>query len=537
MDIKSIPKKIDLKSFKQKLKSVKFLKKLILTISFLLLAIIGILIYGNSLANVQGVVQGVYIGDFDVSGKTEEQINTEIAPMLTPEKEIYIPFSCAGTPFDITANEAGITMNMEKAVKDAASYAKEGAFFERIYQAYYAKFNTKTFMPEYLCNNEILTVAIQAHLADKIVQPKPYTAKISDGKIIIVNPVNGTGIKTEEIAQRVVAYIEDGRIENPIDIELVSIPAEPIDIESFCSSFAYPPKDATYSLANGVYSFTDEADGIDIDKETAKQIIEANKENTQPYEIPYTVVKPKVTVKELKKKYAAELLATYSTSFASSDANRAANVVLATQKINGVVLQSGQRFSYNDIVGPRTEATGFKMAHVYVGEDVVDGIGGGICQVSSTLYNAVLLADLKIVYRTNHSMPVGYVPLGRDATVNYGTIDFIFENNKKYPVRIVATANDRLLKISIYGVKDDDTTVEITTEHISTIPYNTKETVDPNLKPGEKKVTKEGSNGSVVKTFKVYKKNGQIVEKKQIAKSTYTAVTKHVSIGPLEETE
>ena len=539
MDIKSILNKFDLKSFGQKIKSIKLTKKHILIFSipfFAILAVIsGILIYGNSLVNAEGMVQGLYIGDFEVSGKTAEQINTEIVPMLTPGKETYILFSCSGTPFGITADEAGLTVNAQKAIEEASSYAKSGTFFQKIYQAYDAKFNTKTFMPEYLCNNELLTASLQAHLSDRITPPKPYSANMADGKITIVNPVNGTGIKTEGIADKVAADMADGKIENTIDIELVPIPAEPIDIENLYASFAHPAKDATYSLVNGVYSFTDEADGLEIDKEAAKQIIEANKENTQPYDIPCTIIKPKVTVKELQKKYAAELLATYSTSFASSDANRAANVVLATQKINGVVLQPGQRFSYNNIVGPRTEATGFKMAHVYVGEDVVDGIGGGICQVSSTLYNAVLLSDLKVVYRTNHSMPVGYVPDGRDATVNYGTIDFIFENNKKYPVKIVATADNRLLKISIYGVKEDDTTVEIATELVSTIPYSTKETLDPNLKPGEKKVTKQGSNGSVVNTYKIYKKNGQVIEKKHISKSTYTAVTKHVSVGPAAE--
>ena len=99
----------------------------------------------------------------------------------------------------------------------------------------------------------------------------------------------------------------------------------------------------------------------------------------------------------------------------------------------------------------------------------------------------------------------------------------------------MATADNRLLKISIYGVKEDDTTVEIATELVSTIPYSTKETLDPNLKPGEKKVTKQGSNGSVVNTYKIYKKNGQVIEKKHISKSTYTAVTKHVSVGPAAE--
>ena len=133
------------------------------------------------------------------------------------------------------------------------------------------------------------------------------------------------------------------------------------------------------------------------------------------------------------------------------------------------MLKKGEVFSYNNILGERTEARGYSGAKVYAGGEVVDGLGGGICQVSSTLYNAVLFADLNVVSRTCHSLPVAYVPLGRDATVSYGAIDFKFKNPYDDPIKISAVSSGGVLTVGIYGKKQSDKTVEISI--ISTVFY------------------------------------------------------------------
>ena len=128
----------------------------------------------------------------------------------------------------------------------------------------------------------------------------------------------------------------------------------------------------------------------------------------------------------------------YSTHFAMGD--RGSNIALATSHINGTLLAPGQIFSYNKVVGPRIESAGFRDAPVIVKGELVPGVGGGICQVSSTLYNAVLLSDLKIVHRAHHAFPVHYLPAGRDATVVDGAIDFQFQNNTPTPIYIAASS-------------------------------------------------------------------------------------------------
>jgi vancomycin resistance protein YoaR len=145
--------------------------------------------------------------------------------------------------------------------------------------------------------------------------------------------------------------------------------------------------------------------------------------------LPVKAINPKITVDNLTNAGIHEMLSSYTTVFKNEDANRTDNIKLAALKTNGTLLYPGSIFSFNEIVGPREKECGFKEALEIVDGEFVPGIGGGICQVSSTLYNAVLLANLDIVERSNHSRPLSYVPLGQDATVAYDALDFKFSNN------------------------------------------------------------------------------------------------------------
>ena len=491
-----------------------------------------VLFYGSTLATADGIAKGVYIGNIDLSGRSEEADFADIYSMENISADTTIQVECEEKAFEISAGQIGLETDVESAISSARSYAKEGGFFKRVYEALSARIFKKVFVPEHKCDEQALMAAIEENLEEKIVPVTPYSVEIGKDEIIVTNSTGGTGFDKGDIAKRIIEDIADGKIDNTIILTLIELNAEPIDFEQFEKEYKRAPKDATYTENDGSYVFTEEVVGIDFDSQNAKAIIEANAASTEPYSIPAVITLPKVTVADLQAKFATDRLASYSTSFSSSDSNRAANVILAARKINGVVLNPGERFSYNKIVGPRTVAAGFKIAHVYEGDRVVDGVGGGICQVSSTLYNSVLLADLKIVSRTNHSMPVAYVPMGRDATVSYGAIDFVFENNKKYPVKIVAKSANRNLTIEIYGVKQDDTVIEIVTENAGYIPYSTKEVVDETLNSGEKKIVKNGSNGTIVNTYKVYKKNGVIIDKQHTSKSTYIPIARQINVGP-----
>ncbi|KAF1681389.1 VanW family protein [Veillonella sp. R32] len=207
--------------------------------------------------------------------------------------------------------------------------------------------------------------------------------------------------------------------------------------------------------------------------------------------------KPKITTEDLKGINA--VLGTYSTTFNSGDTSRTHNIQLATDKINNVVIQPHQNFSFNVIVGERTAEAGYDDAPVFMDGKLVPGIGGGICQVSSTLFNTALLSGMTIEERVPHYAPVGYIPAGRDATVAYGYIDFVFSNPYEHPIYVLAHTEGDTLTISILGfAADEPTQASVVVGGETAIPHETQVTIDPSLTKEE--VKQAGHDGLSVNT-------------------------------------
>ncbi|MBQ7900680.1 MAG: VanW family protein [Clostridia bacterium] len=489
--------------------------------------------YGCVLINTDSIMDGVSVHNMDLSGKSYDEAVQMIAQDMQLGEDCEIKFQCGDTAFSLTPSQIELHADSEAIAQQAYDIGHSGNVFRRILDAYSAKFAGTQMQAAYTLNDTLLAASIEENLAEQVMPATPYSVEIEADALVVRNGTDGKGVAEQDIAQKICSDLMDGTADNVITLTISTIPAEPINFDEFCSEYIREAQDAQYTTNNGEYVFTPEVKGISFDIDAARAIIEDNVSNTQPYRIPAQITIPDVTVAQLQSRFAVDTLGTYTTNYSSSDANRASNVALAASKINGVVLNPGERFSFNGVVGPRTAAAGFKVAHVYVGDSVADGLGGGICQVSSTLYNAVLLADLKIVSRTNHSMPVGYVPLGRDATVSYGTIDFVFENNKKHPVTISATTYNRNLTVAIKGVDESDgTQIEIVTENAGYTAYTTKETIDASLAPGVKKVVKNGSNGSIYNSYKIYKKDGVVTGREHIARSNYLPIARVVAVGP-----
>ena len=255
-------------------------------------------------------------------------------------------------------------------------------------------------------------------------------------------------------------------------------------------------------------------------------------ENKESYIIPLKVLSPKVTTNQIGTEAFPDLLGSFSTTYSTSNSNRSTNIRLAASKINGIVIMPGETFSYNQVVGKRTAAAGFKSAAVYSNGQVTTGIGGGICQVSSTLYNAVLYANLEIVERTNHGFNPGYVKAGTDATVSWGGPDFKFKNNRDYPIKIICSGSGGKVNFQIFGLKtDEDYEVQIQSSVIQTIAFKTVYQNDNSLAKGKTKVLQSGSNGCKTETYKILKKNGVVVSKILLSRDTYNPHNKIVAVG------
>ena len=233
----------------------------------------------------------------------------------------------------------------------------------------------------------------------------------------------------------------------------------------------------------------------------------------------------------------SNLYASYSSKYVNNK-NRTTNLRIASKAIDGTVIQPGQTFSFNKVVGKRTKSRGYKEAYVFSGSGTVMGVGGGICQVSSTLYYSALMADLQIVLRYAHMFDPGYMPVtGCDATVSWGGPDFAFRNSTNYPIKITTSYNDETnqLTITLLGTKTDEHYVEMTNQFLS---YSERKTVyqeSESVAPGTTEVEQYGHNGYAVQTYRnVYAGDGTLLRSTKEAYSDYDRADKIILVAPGE---
>jgi vancomycin resistance protein YoaR len=265
-----------------------------------------------------------------------------------------------------------------------------------------------------------------------------------------------------------------------------------------------------------------------IEEQILKPAMQGTTELPARLVLPFEPVAPKVIGEMLKT--VDTVLGEYTTSFAKSSKNRCINVTTGAASLNGLVVAPGDVASFNKVVGPRTEACGYKIAPVIINGEMNQGLGGGMCQVSTTLYNAVLLANLEIVERTHHSIPSHYVPLGMDATVVYGAKDFQFRNNTANPIVVQTIVSGRQLTMKILG-KGPKPVVAIERTNISTAGYKMRTEKNNALAPGTKKIAKKGSPGRSVTIYRVVG-TGPAAKRELISEDKYRGETRVIQVGP-----
>ena len=246
------------------------------------------------------------------------------------------------------------------------------------------------------------------------------------------------------------------------------IEPDPIDLEAINKQHYIAPVDASFDPKT--FEVVEGVDGYGLDIEAAKKKLEAAPFGTT-VEIPFTDIKPEITAEKLSTMLYRDVLATYTANY-KSNSDRDTNLRLACEAINGTILYPGDVFSYNSALGERTAARGYKLGPSYAGNKTVMTYGGGICQVSSALYYCTLIAELETLVRENHSFAPTYIPLGMDAAVSWGSMDFRFRNSSDYPVRIEASASGGSVTVSLIGTNNKDYYVELEYETISTEDYS-----------------------------------------------------------------
>jgi len=272
--------------------------------------------------------------------------------------------------------------------------------------------------------------------------------------------------------------------------------------------------------------------GMMVNVEATYKALPTNIDEASSFRIPIIVERQKPQVTDDMLKDMGEL-SSFSTYFNSGEVNRSHNLYMAASSINKSIIAPHTVFSFNNTVGQRTMEKGYLDAMVIVGGKFEPGLGGGICQVSSTLYNACLLAGLEIKERSNHGLAVAYVPLGRDATVAYGIQDFKFKNNTDYPIYIRALTSGGKLTVNIYGNLNYKKKISIYHIVDETVNYTTVTERDPKLQPGEQKIDHNGQPGYVVRSFRTfYGNDGKAIKTEQLARDVYKPLNKLILEGP-----
>lgn len=301
--------------------------------------------------------------------------------------------------------------------------------------------------------------------------------------------------------------------------ELISVIAKEID---------KAPVNASIKMVNkGQFSITPEVAGAKLNVEKLEKDIENNINGslTGDSEVNAEIDSVQASVTKDMLSHVNTKISSFTTSFASSSANRVTNISLATKAINGKLLMPGESFSFNEVVGERTTARGYKEAGVIINNQLDSGIGGGICQVSTTLYNAVMRANINYTERRHHSLASSYVAPGLDATVSYGSIDYKFKNTLDYPIYIEGYISGKSVTFSIYS---DSTlakkTYNLISEVYDTIKPEIKYIDDPNKYEGETEVVTKPSTGYKVRVYRTTYENGKLINKEKLYEETYKKV-------------
>lgn len=469
----------------------------ILLLVFVILLVMAFLLFTFLNSHNQHIISGIYIKGIDVSNlsidEAKEKIQNYIQENL-PEN-IHLVHNDYQTSIPLSA--LNVNFDVDSAVNKAYQIGKSENIFKNSITALKTLISNIYIEPDFSLDVNQLQIAlndISSKLPDTVIESGYY---IDGSNLIITKGSEGNVVDINQMT----TYIKNGILnltlkDRTLDIATISKQPSEINIETIHNEIYKDPVNAYYTQEP--YAVYPSENGLDfaISLEDAKNVL---LEDKAEYSIPLQTLYPNVTTNMIGTEAFPDLLSTYSTKYSTRDRDRTTNLQLAASKINGTVVMPGETFSYNQVVGERTIAAGYKEAPIYVSGEVVDGLGGGICQITSTLYNAVLYANLEIVERSNHQFVPSYVTASRDATVVYGSIDFKFKNNRDYPIKLVCSVSNGIAKFDIYGLRsDNEYEVEISSY-----------------------VTGSTSSSTYSEAYKILKQNGQVIRTELLSKDTY----------------
>ncbi len=502
--------------------------------------VIGVIIgAGAYVAGRKTIYPNITVAGVDVGGMTYETARSTLL-----SSNVGIPTGIQATAVltandsvSVTSDEAGLTLPITEAVDLAYSYGRNGNFFKNLGSFIGCITQTHEVYSERALNESGVRakIAQAAKLANHTAQEPSY--EVTASELFITRGASGYTVDEEAVFEFIRTTLLSGVSRTTEEFSEANTSddagGEP-DLEAIYNEVYREPENARIDQTTG--QVVASVKGVSFNMETAKTLLDEAGPG-QTVRIPLIFTEPEVDAGTVKDLLFKDKLAEKDTTLATSSANRITNITLAAAAINGFVMNPGEEFDFNKVVGQRTAAKGYKSAGAYAGGKHVESLGGGICQVSSTIYYCTLKADLETVERTNHGYTVSYLPAGLDATVSWPNLNFRFKNNKNYPVKIVCWVENKKLYVELWGTKENDYRVELESNIISRKDYETVEEVDESLKPGQRKTANSGQVGITSEAYKlIYDGQGNLISRTLISKDTYRPMTKIVLVGPKDTT-
>ena len=478
----------------------------------------------------KNIIKGIKVDNVDLSNMSLEEGRDKLNNYINTRLNNNIKFNYEEYNVEVNPLDIGITYNVEEAINEAYNVGRNENIFCNNFNVIKTnikgkKIDLKTTINEEKFNSFIKE--INGNLSNGVQQPSYYIEK---NDLIITAGKEGISVNEEEFKKIILEKINtEVNNEEKVTIPVKIIKPNDIDIDNIYKEVHKEAQDAY--ITKDPFEIHPHVEGVEfsISIDEVKTMLQ---EKQEKYTIPLKITKPKVTTDSLGDEAFPNRLATYSTKYSTADVNRTTNIKISVNKINGVVLLPGEEFSYNKVLGPRTPQAGYKLGAAYIGGKVVSDYGGGVCQTSSTLYNAVLLSNLEITSRTSHYFAAAYVPVSRDATVYWPSLDFKFKNNRKYQIKIKAYTSNGVIKVEIFGTAEgSDYEVELQSYVTSYIPYNTEYKDDNTLPEGKEVVEQAGTNGIRSEAYKILKKDGKVISKTLLSRDTYSTKARIIRRG------
>lgn len=459
---------------------------LIIIIVLCIIALAAALFSGFKISDSDTNLKNVYVGGIDVGGKTIEETEAILNEHGWEEKSsapLHVN-TIGGVSFDISPLDAGLALSTKDAAQAAFDYGRQDGPLGALSAWFKAQFNpadVNTGSVEADRNYIMSFIDKAVSEVDGYMAGDEYTIDTENEQLVLKKGWNQIKIDKEAFCDAVIDALKRGESEMSFN-EIVGTLDCP-DFDAIHTLLEREPVEARFT-DDGTFTVIDEVVGCKFDVAQAKQLW-ANAAPGEVVSVPLDITWPAVTGESLRSTLYHDLLGTCTTKFPNSVEARRNNLKLALDKINNYVMYPGDVFSYNGIVGVRTEEAGFLPAPAYVNGDTKDEIGGGVCQVASTLYASTLFAFIETVERECHYFPPNYMQMGTDATVTIPAegraIDFKFMNNKNYPIKIVTYFNNEesYMTVEIWGTLEEDDYMPIEFDNSYGWSFDFDRVIDP----------------------------------------------------------